>query len=53
VGDVTYRDDIVIYRVLATGGRLGRADMRRLRTALKRDLQQQEILIIERDIKVI
>jgi len=53
LGEVTYRDDIVIYRVLAKDTRSGRAYMRRLKQSLKRDLAQEEILIIERDVKII
>jgi hypothetical protein len=53
LGDVTYRDNIVIYRVLANDVRKARAFMRSLKKALKRDLDQEEILIIERDVETI
>jgi hypothetical protein len=49
-GDVTYRDEIVIFRVVAANQRTARRFLRQLKEELKRDLQQEEILIIERDV---
>ncbi len=49
-GDVTYRDQIVIYRVISQDSVTSRAFLRRLKEDLKREFQQQEILIIEREV---
>ncbi len=50
MGDVTYRDEIVIFRVIAANQRTARRFLRQLKEELKRDLEQEEILIIERDV---
>jgi hypothetical protein len=50
MGDVTYRDEIVIYRVLASKPRTARRFLVRLKQDLKRDLRQEEILIVERTV---
>lgn len=47
-GDVTYRDEIVIYRVFATKIRSARRFLHALKEDLKKDLRQVEILIVER-----
>jgi hypothetical protein len=49
-GDLIYRDEIVIYRVITqdpTGSRDFLAD---LKENLKKELKQQEILIVEREV---
>ena len=51
MGDVMYRDEIVIYRVLSSKTRSARQFLSRLKDSLKRELEQEDILIIERDIK--
>jgi hypothetical protein len=48
---VTYRDEIVIYRVLTTKIALARKFLKRLKEKLKQELDQEEILIIERDVR--
>jgi hypothetical protein len=48
-GGVTYRDEIVVYRVLSDRVRSARAFFRRLKEELKRTLKQEEILIVEKD----
>ena len=53
MGGVTYRDEIVIYRVLADRTRAARKFLADLKERLKRDLKQEEILIIEREIDTI
>lgn len=53
LGDVTYRDEIVIYRVLTTKTRTARTFFAALKAELKRELRQEEILIIERDIETL
>lgn len=50
MGDVTYRDEIVIFRVVTANQRVARRFFRQLKEELKRDLRQEEILIIERDV---
>ncbi|MCH7726713.1 MAG: hypothetical protein IH991_09570 [Planctomycetes bacterium] len=51
-GGVTYRDEIVIYRVL-TGREDARDFFQELKEVLKRDLEQEEILIVEKDADVV
>ncbi len=53
MGNVTYRDEIVIFRVIAANQRTARRFLRRLKEELKRDLEQEEILIIERDVETL
>jgi hypothetical protein len=53
LGDVTYRDEIVIVRVLASDTRRARRLLRTLKEQLKAELQQEEILIIERDVETL
>jgi hypothetical protein len=50
LADITYRDEIVIYRVLAGETRGARRFLRELKVKLKADLLQEEILIVERDV---
>jgi hypothetical protein len=50
---VTYRDAIVIYRVLAANARSARRFLRLLKSHLKRELKQEEILIVERDVQTL
>jgi hypothetical protein len=53
MGGVTFRDEIVIYRVLADESPQVRALLRRLKNSLKRSLDQEEILIIIRDVETL
>jgi hypothetical protein len=46
-GGVTYRDEIVIYRVLTNRTRAARKFFREVKEQLKRELEQEEILIVE------
>jgi hypothetical protein len=50
---LTFRDEIVIYRVLSSNARSSRRFFAELKAELKRDLKQQEILIVEREIQTI
>ena len=50
LGDMTYRDEIVIYRVISQDSVRARAFLSDLKGVLKREFRQQEILIIERDV---
>jgi hypothetical protein len=53
MGDVTYRDKIVIFRVIADKVRSARRYLVKLKEQLKLELDQEEILIIERDIETL
>jgi hypothetical protein len=53
MGDVTYHDEIVIYRVLTERGRTARRFLRQLKQELKKAFRQEEILITERTIKTL
>jgi hypothetical protein len=48
-GGVTYRDEIVVYRVLSDRVRVARRFFREFKEELKRKLKQKEILIVEKD----
>ena len=50
LGDVTYRDEIVIFRILASDSRRARQFLRNLKNQLKDEFAQEEILIVERDV---
>ena len=50
---VTYRDEIVIYRVLAAKSRIPRRFLSQLKEELKREFKQEEILIVERDVETL
>lgn len=53
LGGLTYRDEIVIYRVLASDATEARAFFRALKSEIKTDLRQEEILIVERDVQTL
>jgi hypothetical protein len=53
LGDVTYRDEIVIYRVIARNSRRAKRFLKQLKEQLKADLVQEEILIVERDVEAL
>jgi len=48
-GGVTYRDEIIIYRILTGETRKARTFFRAIKEELKRDLHQEEILIVEKE----
>lgn len=50
LGEVTYRDEIVIYRVIAADSRRARRFLRKLKEQLKAEFAQEEILIVEREV---
>jgi hypothetical protein len=52
-GGVTYRDEIVIYRVLTDKVRTARRFLSQLKEELKRNLKQEEILIVEKDAELL
>ena len=49
-GDMTYRDEIVIYRVISQDSAASREYLSQLKDHLKREFDQLDILIIERDV---
>jgi len=49
-GNITYRDEIVIYRVIAQDPAGARDFLANLKEHLKQEFQQQEILIVEREV---
>jgi hypothetical protein len=49
-GDMTYRDEIVIYRVISQDSTASREYLGKLKEQLKKDFQQLDILIIEREV---
>ncbi len=53
MGGITYRDEIVIYRVLTSRTAMARRFLARLKARLKRELKQEEILIVERDVETL
>lgn len=52
-GGMTYHDDIVIFRVIASKPRMARRFFAQLKADLKRDLRQEEILIVEKDAELL
>ncbi len=49
-GNMTYRDEIVVYRVLSQNPVTSRGFLADLKEQLKNQFQQQDILIIEREV---
>lgn len=49
-GGLTYRDEIVIYRVITSDQAKSRDFLANLKQHLKRQFRQEEILIVEREI---
>jgi hypothetical protein len=50
---VTYQDAIVIYRMITGDVRAARRFLRQLKEELKEDLDQEEILIVEKEADLI
>jgi len=53
MGNVMFHDDIVIYRVLTGSGKKAKRILLRLKERLRRSLQQEEILIVTRNVGVL
>jgi hypothetical protein len=47
---VLYKDEIVIYRVLSSKARAARRYLAGLKSYLKKEFAQEDILIVERDV---
>lgn len=52
-GDVTYHDEIVIYRVVTKKTGPARRFFKQLKQELKQVFRQEEIFIVERDVRVL
>jgi hypothetical protein len=50
MANVIYRDQVVIYRVLTAKTRAARQFLTALKNELKAEFEQEEILIVERDV---
>jgi hypothetical protein len=50
IGAVTFHDDVVLLRVLHADRDAARACLQRIKGDLERDLSQEQILIIEREV---
>ncbi len=50
---MTYRDEIVIYRVIGSAADEARPFLTNLKVQLKADFEQEEILIVERDVETL
>jgi len=50
---VTYRDEVVIFRVLTSKEAAARRFFTHLKAELQRQLRQEQILIIERDVRTL
>jgi hypothetical protein len=53
IGSTTYRDEIIIYRALASDGEGSRRFLRQLKQRLEKELEQDEILILQRDVETL
>ncbi len=53
VAGITYRDAIVIDRVLTSDAQEARQFLSALKERLKEELQQEDILIVERDVETL
>jgi hypothetical protein len=53
IGGVAFRDEIMIYRVLSDDAAAARAFLARLKDDVRRELRQQDVLIVERDVTLI
>jgi hypothetical protein len=53
MGGLTYRDEIVIYRVLTGNVRAARRLLRQIKVELKKSFRQVDILIVGRNVEVI
>lgn len=53
MGNVTYRDEIVIYRVVSGKSKAARRFLADLKQRLKRSFRQEEIFIVERKVDTV
>jgi hypothetical protein len=50
LGGVTFHDEVVLLRMLHSDQGLARAFLSRIKAELERELEQQELLIVEREV---
>jgi hypothetical protein len=50
---ITYRDEIVIYRVITSDEQAARRFLSALKERLKEEFQQEDILIVEREVEML
>ena len=53
IAGITYRDEIVIYRVITSDVQEARRFWSEFKERLKQELQQEAILIVERDVETL
>ncbi len=53
MGDVVYKDRVVIFRIVTGKPRAARRFLVRLKKRLLKELQQEDIFIVERDVRVL
>lgn len=53
VGNVVFQDEVVIYRVLAVKQHPARLFLMELKRDMEREFQQEEVLIVEREVEVL
>jgi hypothetical protein len=53
MGNVVFHDEIVIFRTLTPNVEMARRFLRKLKEQLKRELRQEEILIVEKDAEIL
>jgi hypothetical protein len=53
IGDIVYRDEIVVYRVLTRKARKARRFLTQIKEELKKSFRQEEILIVERGVETL
>lgn len=53
MGPVTFRDQIVIFRALSSNVRDARRFFRALKLELKTELEQEEILVVEKEVETL
>ena len=53
MGEVTFRDQVVVFRVVSDNARRARRYFVAFKERLKKELRQEEIFIVEREVKVL
>jgi hypothetical protein len=53
MGGITFRDKITIFRVYSARTRQARKYLRELKVHLKKELQQEDILVVEKEAKIL
>ena len=53
LGRITFRDQIVILRVIVNGSKRTKSTIQRLKSTIKKDWRQADVLIIERSVKAV